>query len=166
MTIEEAIRTAIEVEEDVRDVYLRAAEATSDPTGKRIFSIMGQEEQGHVDYLKSRLEEWDRTGHVTPEKLETVVPSQETIASATDGLPETMEKPDRGGELAMLRKALEAEQKTSEFYSGLVAQLPQEGKDLFARFVEIEDGHLAIVQAEIDRLTGHGIWFDFQEFQL
>ncbi len=166
MTTEEAIRTAIDVEEDVRDLYMRAAEATDDPTGKRIFSVMGEEEQGHVDYLKHRLDELSRTGHVTLAELETILPSPEKIASATEGLDATMEKKERGGELGMLRKALEAERKTSEFYSDLVAQLPAEGKALFARFVEIEDGHLAIVQAEIDRLTGHGTWFDFQEFQL
>ncbi len=166
MTIEEAIRTAIDVEEDVRDIYARAAEATEDPKGKRIFTVLGDEEQGHVDYLKSRLEEWEKTGHVSPTELSTVVPAPETISSAMDGMAEAMEDVDRGGELGMLRKALDAERKTSDFYRDLVDQLPPEGQALFSRFVDIEDGHLAIVQAEIDRLTGHGVWFDFVEFQL
>jgi len=166
MTIEEAIRTAIDVEEDVRDIYVRAAEATEDPTGKRIFSVLGEEEQGHVDYLKSRLVEWEKTGHVTPAELDTVVPEPEKISTAMDGLDERMQDVDRGGELGMLRKALDAERKTSDFYRDLVNKLPPEGQALFSRFVDIEDGHLAIVQAEIDRLTGHGVWFDFQEFQL
>ena len=36
----------------------------------------------------------------------------------------------------------------------------------FGRFLEIEQGHQAIVRAEIDALTGMGFWFDFQEFDL
>jgi hypothetical protein len=32
--------------------------------------------------------------------------------------------------------------------------------------VEIEAGHEAIVQAEIDALNGLGFWFDFTEFRL
>jgi hypothetical protein len=37
---------------------------------------------------------------------------------------------------------------------------------LFQRFVEIEQGHLAIVQAEIDSVSGLGFWFDMREFDL
>ena len=33
------------------------------------------------------------------------------------------------------------------------------------RFMEIEEGHQAIVQAEIDALSGHGAWFDFTEIR-
>ena len=39
-------------------------------------------------------------------------------------------------------------------------------KALFERFLEMENGHVAIVQAEIDALAGHGHWFDFMEFSL
>ncbi len=37
---------------------------------------------------------------------------------------------------------------------------------MFNRFLEIEDGHTAIVQAEVDVLTRTGYFFDFQEFTL
>ena len=66
----------------------------------------------------------------------------------------------------MLGKALEAERKTSDFYRRMVAELPAEGQKLFERFVAIEDGHLAIVQAEMDSLTGTGAWFDIMEVKL
>ena len=66
----------------------------------------------------------------------------------------------------MLRKALEAERKTSGFYGQMVSELPPEGQKLFERFLTIENGHLAIVQAEIDSLTGTGAWFDFLEVKL
>jgi hypothetical protein len=44
--------------------------------------------------------------------------------------------------------------------------LPPEGRPLFERFVEIENGHLAIVQAEMDVVSGLGYWFDMREFNI
>jgi hypothetical protein len=44
--------------------------------------------------------------------------------------------------------------------------LPPEGQELFRRFVEIEEGHVAIVQAEMDLVSGTGFWFDTAEFSL
>jgi len=57
MTIEEAIKTAIEFETQVRQVYRNAAEGASDPVGKRIFKVLAEEEQGHLEYLRSKLDE-------------------------------------------------------------------------------------------------------------
>ena len=77
-----------------------------------------------------------------------------------------MDIKDRGTELDMLRHALAAEHKTSAFYRQMVAELPPEGQALFQPFVEIEEGHVAIVQAEMDALTGTGTWFDVLEISL
>ena len=166
MTIEEAIQTAIEFENEVRDVYKAAAKEAVDPVGKRVFTVLADEEQGHVDYLESRLEEWRQTGKVNPVALETAVPSREVITEAADSVSEGMSDVDHGTELKMLGTALEAERKTSGFYRRMVAELPAEGRKLFERFVEIEEGHVAIVQAEMDSLTGTGVWFDVLEVRL
>jgi hypothetical protein len=48
----------------------------------------------------------------------------------------------------------------------MVAELPPEGQQLFGRFLEIEEAHAAIVQAEIDSVNGTGFWFDVMEFSL
>jgi hypothetical protein len=48
----------------------------------------------------------------------------------------------------------------------MVRELPPEGQSLFSRFLEIEDGHGAIVQAEIDNVKQMGFWFDLKEFDL
>ena len=69
-------------------------------------------------------------------------------------------------EIEYFQKALEMEVKTSNFYKDMVSQLPKEHQPMFERFVEIEEGHEAIVRAEIDTARGLGFWFDFQEFDL
>ena len=69
-------------------------------------------------------------------------------------------------EIEYFQKALDMEIKTSNFYKKLVNELPAGEKELFERFIEIEEGHEAIVSAEIDNARGLGYWFDFEEFDL
>ncbi len=165
MTIEEALKTAIEYEIKVRNAYLDNLEAISDPTGRRVFQLLGDEEQGHVDYLESRLAQWQSSGHISLTDLESVVPAKEIIASGVKRLGKHVSKRDFGSERKMLEKALLMEEETSEFYRRMVAEM-DEGKDLFKRFLEIEDGHRAIVLAELDYLNQSGMYFDFQEFTM
>jgi rubrerythrin len=167
MTVEEAIKTAIEYETRVRDLYVGAVKQTADPVGKRILGVLANEEQHHLDYLQSRLLQWNKTGEVTAEGLKTAIPPRKVIEAGMSKLESQMAGPDRGvAELQILKKALDVESETSNFYKKMVRELPVEAQELFARFVEIEEGHLAIVQAELDYASGTGFWFDFMEFNL
>ena len=165
MTLEEAIKTAIEYETKVRDAYLDNVGNIADETGQRVFKILGDEEQGHLDYLRARLAEWKQTGKVSFSKLETIVPAREVIEEGVKRLDDHLSARDYGTEREMLQKALGMEQETSDFYQRMVNELGEKGK-LFARFLEIEQGHQAIVQAELDYLNSSGTFFDFQEFNL
>lgn len=165
MTLEEAIKTAIEYEIRVRDAYLDSIDSIADETGRRVFKVLGNEEQEHIDYLKSRLAEWKKTGEVSLSKLKSVVPDREVIEEGVKKLDEHLSERDYGTEREMLQKALAMEQETSDFYRRMVDELKDEGK-LFGRFLEIEEGHQAIVQAELDYLNRSGTFFDFQEFNL
>ncbi len=69
-------------------------------------------------------------------------------------------------ELDALKLALQHEKDADGFYHKLVAGLAQPDQALFAKFLEIEDGHLAIVQAQLDSVQGMGFWFDVVEFRL
>jgi rubrerythrin len=164
--VEEAIKLAIEYETKVRDVYAEARKAATNEVGKRVFKFLAREEQGHLDYLHSKLEEWQNTGQVSAEGLETAVPSPEDIRSGVARLENRMAVADRGDEAKMLEKAYKVEVETGDFYKRMVEELGPEGQALFRRFVEIEEGHEALVQAELDSVKGTGYWFDMLEFDL
>ncbi len=171
MNLEKAIKTAIDYETNVRNIYQEAKLAVTDPVGKRVFNILKKEEQYHLDYLEKRLEEWQSTGRITVEGLKTAVPTQELIEMEVAKLktklePGKVDKKYTDTELQMLKRALELEIETSEFYKKMVLELPDADRVLFKRFVEIEEGHKLIVQAEIDSVTGMGFWFDMPEFDL
>jgi rubrerythrin len=163
MTLEDAIVLAIEYETKVRDSYVEAAAAAGDEVGKKIFKTLGDEEQGHIDYLNHKLAELKDSGRVKPESLETVVPPAHVISDGVAKLQQHLEARDTGQEKELLSKALKLEQETSNFYASMVDQLGEDG-EVFARFVEIEKGHLAIVQAELDYHSQTGYFFDFQDF--
>lgn len=167
MELKEALTVAIDYEHRVRDHYARGAEELLNPKAKKVFQTLAREEQGHVDYLESRLAEWHARGEVDSPDLPTILPSAAWVEQARArlaGSPDAVTATQ--GELDLLKQALELERVTSGFYRSLVETLPAGQKELFSRFLAIEEGHLAIVQAEIDAVAGHGHWFDFQEFSL
>jgi rubrerythrin len=168
MTIEEAIKTAIAYEKKVHASYAAAAKRAEDAMAKKVFLTLAEEELGHVTYLESRLLEWQREGQLSDEKLRTVLPSAERIKAGVKRLRSQVvqRKGNYVAELDSLRQALAAEDETSSFYRRMVGELPEQGRNLFSRFLEIEDGHAALVQAEMDNVNQMGFWFDVREFDL
>jgi rubrerythrin len=168
MKLGDAIKAALEYEAGVHKVYLEAMEQTTDPKAQRIFKVLGDEEMGHLEYLRQRLDEWQKNGKIVVEALGTVIPERQAIDASLQELRKTVapKVANHVRELALLRKALDAEIRTSTFYKEMVRTLDGEGQALFKRFVEIEDGHTAIVQAEIDTVSHLGFWFDTPEFRL
>lgn len=168
MELTEAIKSALQYETKVHGVYLDAEKRATDKAAKKVFALLAEEERGHIAYLRSRLEEWQKTGQITVAELVTVIPSKETIEKGVADLKSKVEPRKQGSspELEMLLQALEVEIETGAFYERMVNELEGDQQALFARFLEIEEGHKAIVQAQIDCVTGLGFWFDSQEFSL
>jgi rubrerythrin len=165
--LDEAIKTAIEFEKKVLKVYQDAEQHAVDPVGRKVFSQLAKEEAGHVAYLESRLTEWQKSGHVALVELRTVLPDKERIIEGRKRLAKPMRgKPVAPTEVEHLKRALAAEKETSAFYRQMVSELAEERRQLFARFLEIEEGHVAIVEAELDAVSGFGFWFGMKEFDL
>ena len=158
MNTEQALKTAIEYEKRVRDVYVEARDETIDPEGKRLFSLMADEEHGHVIYLESKLSHWVTQQKISLDDFDAVRPPDDDIQQAVEKLQDKLLMEGRQEELALLNRALEVETETSQFYARMVAELPMPGKELFRRFLEIETGHLSLVQAEIEYLERKDAW--------
>ena len=79
MNIEEAIKTSIEYEEKVTDVYNKYANKFESEIGAKIFRLLGKEEDDHVAYLKAKLAEWQKSGKVSIDEVKTVVPDAKVL---------------------------------------------------------------------------------------
>jgi rubrerythrin len=168
MDPKEALKVSIDYEHKVRDHYAKGIATIEDPRGKKVFETLAREEQGHVDYLESRLAAWSATGKMETFDLRSVVPPKvDWIAASRRRIARgPSKKVASKTELELLRTALELERRTSAFYRDLVETLALEHRGLFARFLEIEAGHVDLVQAELDSLNGIGTWFDILEISL
>jgi rubrerythrin len=166
MTIEEAIKSALEYEVRIRDIYREATAAVDDEVGKRIFETLCKDEQSHIDYLEYKLEQLQSSGAIVPERLESEIPSQEVFDREAEKIKSLVSKDFLGIRRQMLSKALKVEIETSNFYQKMVNELPAEGRALFERFLEIENNHIKAVQFELDYLGKTGYWFDIKEFDM
>ncbi len=166
MTLDEAIKTALTYETRIRDLYQEAAAAAEDPTGQKLFRMLAEDEQGHVDYLTSRLDQWEKTGAISLDGVAASIPSRKVLKEGLETVEASLAVDDRKVEKQMLSKALSAEVETSQFYQRMVDTLSGEGRKMFARFLEIENEHIEIVQAELDYLSSTGYWFDVKEFDM
>ncbi len=168
MNLQEALNVALDYEHKVRDHYAKGSEQIENPQGKKVFETLAREEQGHVDYLKHCLKQWSEQGKVDPGEITPVVaPGLDWLHKAKENLQNKQDqRVATGTEIDLLKVALELETTTSAFYRKLVGELPEAERVLFDKFLEIEEGHVTIVQAELDAVQGTGLWFDVMEFQL
>lgn len=169
MNLEQAIRTALEFEGRVVQTYRAALDAATDDVARRVYRTLCDEEKEHVSYLGERLDEWKRTGKITVAELGTAVPDRKVLEQQVEKLRATVagtSSRKHDVELETLNRALALEVETAEFYKEMVRTLDADGRRMFERFVAIEEGHQAIVQAEIDCLSGSGFWFDTFEVNL
>lgn len=166
MKLEAAIKTALEYENRIRDLYVEAKRRIDDPAGKKIFQALADDEQRHVDYLNSRLDEWQRDGTVTVGALESNVPDKAAIRQAAEPLKQKISEDTRGLKQQLLSQALAMELETSRYYRTLVDTVASDYRAMFARFLEIEDNHVEAVQFELDHLTKTGFWYGFEEFDM
>jgi rubrerythrin len=166
MELEAALKSALDFENRIRDLYLEAIARTDDTAGKKIFQDLADDEQNHVAYLESRLDEWNKTGAISTERLDTIIPDTAAIRQVAAGLKSKIKADTRGLKQQMLSRALEMEVETSRFYEQLVEQVSDEHRAMFSRFLEIENNHIEAVQFELDHLTHTGFWYGFEEFDM
>jgi len=166
MNLEAAIKSALEFENRIRDLYVEAVSRTDEPAGKKIFQTLADDEQRHVDYLESRLDEWQQRGAISNEVLASMVPDKAAIRKEAAALQSKISEDDRGLKQQMLAQALAMEIETSRFYREMVDQVASDHRGMFARFLEIEDNHIEAVQFELDHLSNTGFWYGFEEFDM
>jgi rubrerythrin len=166
MELEAALKSALLFEKRIRDLYLEAVADTDDSAGKKIFQDLADDEQSHVAYLESRLDEWQNAGAISTERLESIIPDKATIRRAAASLKSKIKEDTHGLKQQMLSRALEMEIDTSQFYDQLIDQVSGEHQAMFKRFLEIENNHIEAVQFELDHTTKTGFWYGFEEFDM
>lgn len=166
MTVDQAFERALAYETRIRDQYLEAAKGAMAPEAAAFYAMLARDEDSHVAYISHKLDQWKGSGAMSYEGLASGLPSGPELAAAIAKAKAGFSAIPEGGQVAALSNALRAERETSAFYRSLVGELPGAAADVFARLLEIEDGHTAIVAAELDLVTETGHWFDVRVFDM
>jgi rubrerythrin len=166
MNLSEAIHAAIIYETRIRDLYREASNKNDNPARQRVYRFLRDDEQNHLDYLTAKQQEWEVSGKITVTKLKSSLPSKTVMEEELKNIKKHLAGDDLSDERQMLSKALKAEIETSQFYQEMVNKMTGDGQEMFAQFLAIENGHIEVVQAELDYLSQTGYWMDIKEFGL
>ena len=162
----EALQVALDTEKKGYKFYKIAAKSSKDPKGREVFDHLAKDEIEHMGIIATIYESltsdepWMTYEEAAARYGET--PSEKLI------FPEVPEEAQEGfDDLLALEEALEFEKKAVQFYTKQASEAQEEkARAFYQSLIEIEEGHVQIIQAELDSLQGAGIWLGFQEISL
>jgi rubrerythrin len=160
----DALKLAIEREKGAGQFYRRAANATVDLDGKRAFEWLAKEELRHLAKLRHQLKSvlenrrwvaWKRRS--TPIERTEVPLLSEATGNVAIG----------AGERDALRQAIHSEQEAIVFYRDAENSTPDlHGKTMFKALAREEEGHLALLEGELEWITKSHQYFTLHRFTL
>jgi rubrerythrin len=162
----EALQIALDTEKKGYRFYKTAAKSTSDPQGRLVFEHLAKDEIEHMGVFATLYksltndEPWMTYEEAVAKFGET--PADQII------FPDVPDEAQEGfDDIEALKEALLFENKAVQYYSDREKETDDEkARSFYKSLVEIEEGHVAIIQAEIDALTNTGVWLDYQEISL
>ncbi len=166
MNSEQIFMDALEYEKRIRNMYFEAMENVDDQRGKALFKALGDDEQSHVDFLEYSLATLKAGDVIEIDRLKTAIPSKKMIAAHVAAMMERIPQQMLGNVKRLLNSALSIEVETSAFYRDALGKTEGDIQKIFAKFLEIEERHVAAVQMELDHASKNGFWFDFMEIDL
>jgi rubrerythrin len=155
-----AIEVALANELREREFYLKNAQRTKNPLGKKMFQQIGDEELEHYQRLKQLHETWEKQkkwpGTLPLEVNGTIV--KDVLKDFLKHLNEKKEGDD--SDLKAVRTAIEFEAKGAEFYANLrdAVSDPRE-RDFFDLLAKIEKEHYLSLKDTEEYFIDPQSWF-------
>ncbi len=142
-----------------KSLYEQVASQTKNEDVRKIFNVMAQEEQTHIDFLQKQLKHYGKEGSFDKNDLEKA-PGYDAIANTilTDDMVEDIS--GSGFEAAAISAAIDMENKSVEAYAGRAAETtdPNE-KELFEWLANWEKGHHKLL-IDLNHQLTEKVWYD------
>jgi rubrerythrin len=147
MDLQNVFQTAIKSEIEGRELYKTAGEKTADAKAKKVFKMLSDEEQMHLDKLMEMAKEY-QAGKVIRE-IELPFPASFEDAESPIFTREFKDKVS-DFDMSALSIGIKLEIESEKFYRDAAAGASQkEVKDLFNRLADWERGHYDFLQKQI-----------------
>ena len=152
----EVLKTAILMEKRGKAFYENVASQTQSPDVKKIFTMMAEEEQTHIEFLSKQFATYSKTHKFDKINLQADTGIVDEILSGD------VKKQISAAsfEAAAISAAIDMETKAIEVYTKQANEStdPNE-KELFAWLAEWEKGHYKVLH-ELNEELKQNIWFD------
>ena len=159
-------KTALEYEQNIRDLYTTAISIIDDERGKAIFKTLAEEEQSHIDFLEYSIETLKSDGNINHEQLKTSIPDTANILKNIESMKIKIPERMLGDVKRVLSSALKLEIETTEYYQKAFDSTKGDIKAVMGKFVEIEQRHTDVVRFELDYASHNGFWLGFPEISM
>lgn len=157
------IKTAMYMEEEGKKYYRAAAEKTKDPKGKAFFLVLAKDEEEHKELFGEIYRSLNKEKKWTP--IKTPLTKRRVTTSSVFDKKEVGGMKGDADDIKAIEVAIEKEKKTIDFYRNAMEEITgEDAKKLLLELIEIEEGHLNILNGELSALTDSGYWYDFPEF--
>ncbi|HAM52266.1 MAG TPA: rubrerythrin [Nitrospiraceae bacterium] len=152
------IRLVIEMEGDAERHYRTLADKATNPGLKSVMLLLAEEEARHYEYYKS-LAKGDDTG---PD-------SSRLISAVTEVFLAMRQREDTSGieisQVALYKKALEAEREHYEFYRRKAAEAEKDAdRQMFLMISEEEQRHARVLESVIEFVSRPEEWLENAEW--
>jgi Fur family ferric uptake transcriptional regulator len=152
----DALELTLAVERRGYSFYTNASKKTRDPSGKRMFELLAEEESGHMDRLQQEYREL-LSAHRWLRREPARLPASRKIADEIFPERELLhdDVDDHMTRIEALSLAIALEQKSHQFFRNFAKELDDpRGRRLFQEFAREERAHLESLREEYARLTG------------
>jgi len=162
--VAEAIKMAMQLEEEGYAFFKEAAEKTDNKLGKEMFESLAAAEMKHKETFRKMFDSMSNTEGWRTVATELRSTTKVPVFSEAKGRMKAEREP---GELEALRQAMEIERKAIDFFNDVKSRATDEtAKEIFDKIRQEEEFHHALLQAQYDSVTGSGFWLDTAEFRM
>ena len=157
--IKDAIKTAIQMEQEGYSFYQKAAAQTSSEMGRTVFSSLAADELLHLEVFKNLFEE-----KVGQDEWNRLVNSGLKYA-AIEVFPKDLKKieganPDTN-EIDAIRIAMDSEKGAIDFYTKIKQSITDDAiKEIIDEIIKQEQSHYNVLEGEFHHINSTGYWFD------
>jgi rubrerythrin len=155
---EDILKTAILLELRGKAFYTTAARETKSEAVRKIFSMMAEEEDGHIAFLSSQFAEYEKSGKFTRNLIQAHVDNAEPLKILSERVKKEISA--AGFEAAAISAAIDFENRAVEVYQGRANEAtdPNE-KEMYQVLADWERTHFRLLH-RLDEDLKEQVWQD------
>jgi len=157
--IKDAIKTAIQMEQEGYSFYQKAAAQTSSEMGRTVFSSLAADELLHLEVFKNLFEEklgqdeWNKLVN-SGLKYADIQVFPKDLKKVEGANPDT-------NEIDAIRMAMDSEKRAIDFYAKIKQSITDnEIKEIIDEIIRQEQSHYTVLEGEFYHITSTGYWFE------